>query len=308
MFRNQNELIKNHVDINEDNVNNVSIETSLEKSSNSTLDASNTSNDCGPKKITIQLSSNVWRTIEPIEISSKRKREGSHKTGVRKYLSLQPGLWTNIFANEIAKHDDIPCRWVFKRNKCYLSGDTFLVFDARCNMCSATLVGSLKKKPEKDEAVKIPITISNINMERHKKEAKLVKLTCKSAHQLYLPNKKATVIKRNLLKDSTKMFTAPTSKTMTGNAIRCAQYRQRLNEKISACPVTAITYLKSSNLFMNCIQRIGLDPFYVFYCTPEQMKLFHVFNKKNQMLKVSCDATGSIVHKIGKKRAVYHFK
>lgn len=61
---------------------------------------------------------------------------------------------------------------------------------------------------------------------------------------------------------------------------------------------------------MNCIQRIGLDPFYVLYCTPEQQKLFHAYHKKNKLFKVSCDATGGLVHKIGKKISykIYVFK
>lgn len=87
---------------------------------------------------------------------------------------------------------------------------------------------------------------------------------------------------------------------MTANAIRCAKYRQRNKEKMSTCPITALTYLKSSNLFINCIQHSGFDPFFVFYCTPEQKKIFHAFNTKNKLLKVSCDATGGLVHKIGK--------
>lgn len=166
-------------------------------------------------------------------------------------------------------------------------------------MCNAILVGSLKKKPEEDEPANIYIQIYDIDLERHTKEARKVKLTSEAARKLYSQNKKATVIRRNLLKDSTKMFTAPQSRIMTANAVRCGQYRQRMNEKMSKCPITALTYLKASNLYMNCIQRIGLDPFFVFYCTPEQKKLFHAFHERNKFLKVSCDATGGVVHKIG---------
>lgn len=180
-YRNTSEGNKNKNDIDENNVNNVSIETTLNDSSDKTLDTSNTSNDCNPKKdskkITIQISQKVWRTIAPKEMSYTRKPEGSHKTGVRKYISLEPGLWTNIFANEISKHDDIPCSWVFKRNKCYLSGDKFLEFGGKCNTCSAILVGLLKKKPEEDEAIHIHIQIYNIILERHTMKAKKVKLT-----------------------------------------------------------------------------------------------------------------------------------
>lgn len=297
---------KENENINDDeNVKNVSIETSLDQSMDGDANTTNTSVEQSPKannskKISIQISQKVWRKIAPKAISYERKREGSHKAGVRKYVSLEPGLWTNIFANEIAKHGTIPCSWVFKRNKCYLSGNKYLEFEGKCNMCSAILVGSLQKKPEEDEPVKIHIQIYNINFESHKTEAKKVKLTSKAAQKMYSKNKTATAIKRNILKESTQMFKAPTCRTMTANAIRCAQYRKRMNDKMSNCPITALSYLKSSNLFMNSIHHIGFDPFFVFYCTPEQQKLFHAFNRKNKLLKVSCDATGGLVHKIGK--------
>lgn len=296
-------FLENKSDIDDDDAHNISIETSLDESSS---EASRYTNDDfasekWAKKIKVQISGKVWRTIAPVEVDNKRKRKGSHKTGVRKYLTLEPGLWTNIFSNEIAKHDDIPCSWIFKRNKCYLSGDKFLVFEAKCNTCSATLVGLMKNKPEVDEPANIDIKISGINPELHKNQSKKVKLTSKTVKQISSQNKTATVISRNLLKNSTRMFAEPTTRTVTANSVRCARYRQRMNDKISNCPITALLYLKSSNLFMNCIQRIGFDPFYVSYSTPEQKKLFNEFIRRNKSFKVSCDATGGIVHKIGKR-------
>lgn len=306
-------LTKNNKQTDKDErLNNVSIETSFDVSTDTNFDSSKTSNDRSPKKnaknIKIKISPKVWRTIAPIELSYKRKSEVSRKTGVRKYFSLQPGVWTNVFAKEIAKHDDIPCSWVFKKNKCYLSGDKFLEFEGKCNVCSAILIGLLKNKPEEDETVTIRIEIFDIDSNRHVKEGKKVKLTSKAAMKIYSQNKTATVIRRNILKESTQMFTAPKARTMSANAIRCGQYRQRKSQKISECPLTALNYLKSSNLYMNCIQRIGWDPFFVFYCTPEQTKLFNEFKKRNKDLKVSCDATGGVVHKLGKSNKNILFK
>lgn len=309
-YKKTSEVPESQNDSGEISEKNVSFETSLE-TSDTTLDESNTSDNRSQrknaKKIKIKISPKVWRTIAPEENTSKRKRKGSHKTGVRKYITLAPGLWTNVFAHEISKHDDIPCSWVFKRNKCYLSGKKYLVFEAKCNACSASLIGELKKKPEENEHVNIDIEIFDIDLESHTKEAKKVKLTSRAATKLYTQDKKATVIKRNLLKNTTQMFKEPTSRTMTANAIRCAQYRQRLTEKISQCPMTALSYLKASNLYMDCIQRIGLEPFYVFYCTPEQKKMFHAFNERNKCLRVACDATGGVVHKIGRYTLIHFY-
>lgn len=233
----------------------VSFETSLE-TSDASFDESNTSNDRSPrkkgKKIKIQFSPKVWRTIEPQQKVYNRKSKGSHRTCVRKYASLASGLWTNVFAKEISKHDDIPCCWSFKRNKIYLSGKKYLVFQAKCGTCKAFLVGHLGKKQEENENVVIDVEIFNVNLQKHTKPAKTVKLTSQAAKQLYLQNKSTTVIRRELLKNSTQMFKEPTSRIMTANAIRCGKYRERKKNQISQCPMTALSYLKASNLYMNC--------------------------------------------------------
>lgn len=245
----------------------------MDQSPETSSNCLNTSDDQAPKKdaknFRIQISAKVWRTIAPVNVDNKRNHEGSHKTGVRKYLTLQPGLWTNVFSNEIAKHKDIPCSWVFKRNKCYLSGEKFLLFEAKCKTCSATLVGLMKDKPDENQSAIIDIKISCINEALHTKESKKIKMTSKVIRKFSAQNKTATTISRNLLKESSNMFAAPTSRTVTANAIRWAQYCQRMENKLAQCPITALSYLKASNLYMNCIQRIGLDPFFVIYNTPE---------------------------------------
>lgn len=146
----------NKNDAKEGDVNDISVETSF----NQSLDTSESSNDSSPgsnaKKIEIKISAKVWRTIAPKETTSKRIREGSHNTGIRKYMCLEPGLWTDIFANEISKHDEIPCSWVFKRNKCYVSGSKFLEFEGKCNSCNAIIKGTLKKNQKTTKLLKFP--------------------------------------------------------------------------------------------------------------------------------------------------------
>lgn len=280
----------------------ISIETSLEatKSSDETsfpLEDDNAQKK-DVKKIKIRIGSNVWRTIEPTEIECARNRKGPHKSGVRKYLTLKPGLWTNVFANEIAKHDDIPCKWIFKRNKCYLSGKIYVKVEGKCTVCHAALVATLKNKPENDEPANISVEICGINLQRHKTVSKNVKLTTEVAKNIFSQKKTATSIRRNMLKTSTKMFQQPTGRIPSANAIRCGKYRQRKMERISSDPFDSLKYMQASNLYMNCIYRLGWNPFFVYYSTPEQMKLYQEYKKRNKITKISCDATGGVVHKL----------
>lgn len=151
----------------------------------------------------------------------------------------------------------------------------------------------------KENDVKVKAKVFGIKVHRHKKKTAKIKVTKNIANRVYAQTKPATVIRRNLLKKTSEMFQAPTGRVMTANAIRCGQYRQRKKQKIDSDPFTALTYLKSSNTYKDCIQRINYAPFAVFYATPDQIKLYQAFKKRNPITKVSCDATGGLTHKLG---------
>lgn len=56
--------------------------------------------------------------------------------------------------------------------------------------------------------------------------------------------------------------------------------------------------MKASNTFGTMIHWLGVDPFFVFYANPNQFMLFNAYKKKNEYTKITCDATGSIEHKL----------
>lgn len=113
-------------------------------------------------KCTLKLEYLVWKTIEPVEMTYRRK---DTKIGVRTYSVLQPGVWSNVIVDSIATKKDIPCSWVFKSNKCY---DNKATIQAKCSNCSATLFGEINKFPKENETVTINVVIHGINQRRHK--------------------------------------------------------------------------------------------------------------------------------------------
>lgn len=281
--------------------NDISIETSMECTDKSSSHEEFNSPKClaDTLKFYVQFSSKQWNTIKPVEKSYARNQKGSKKTGVRKYQTLQSGLWTDLFSKEIAKRRDVPCEFAFINNKVYSTGETFIKIQGKCSLCKSHLVAVIKDEPEEDEPVKVLVKIYGIEARRHSKKIAKVKVTSKIAEKLYAQKKPATVVRRNLLKKSAQMFRAPTGRIMSANAVRCGQYRQRKKQKLDSCPFTALTYLKSSNKYKNCIQRINYDPLAVFYATPEQIKLYQEYKKRNPITTVSCDATGGLTHKLG---------
>lgn len=59
------------------------------------------------------LSNDIWKTLKPI-----KKTYCTHK-----YVLLQPGKWTHIFASKIWEQKKFPCAFAFKDAKVFLSID-----------------------------------------------------------------------------------------------------------------------------------------------------------------------------------------
>lgn len=112
--------------------------------------------------------------------------------------------------------------------------------------------------------------------------------------------KPAIVLRRKMMAKSASIFTKPKGRVINANAIRCSRYRRRLKEKLSPCTYTSLSYLKWSSKYMNSIKMIGMDPFTVSYVTPDQLKLYSAYKKKNVYTKMSGDTTGNVIHKLGK--------
>lgn len=109
----------------------------------------------------------------------------------------------------------------------------------------------------------------------------------------------ATLVRRNLLRQSIEMFQETPARIPTANSIRCTRYNTRKQQRMNECPIKSLEILEQS-CYNKCIRAIGILPFHCTYVTTDQIVLYKVYKKKGQFTKVSCDATGSIAHKIGK--------
>lgn len=96
------------------------------------------------------------------------------------------------------------------------------------------------------------------------------------------------------------MFEPDKGRVISQNAIRAGQSRKRQMNKLSSNPVHSLELLKRSHAFGPMIHWLGVDPFYVMYGSPNQFLLYDAYKKFNAYTKITCDATGSIVHKLSK--------
>lgn len=278
----------------------ISIEMSESDSVESDVNSENEKPRHADINFTVSLTNEIWKTIQPMPTEHRRK-DKSHKTNIRVYHKLAPGVWTNVLIDRIAQHRvNIPCTFAFKRCKVYENGKQYIVVSAKCTTCKALLIGEVTSKPnENDDFVKFKFTVRDFDAEIHKTNHKNVRVGGSTANEIFSSSKKASVLKRDLTKKSNaKMFEQDKGRTVTENAIRCGQSRRRQNQKISTDPVTSLQLMKASNAYGSMIHCLAVDPFFVFYASKNQFMLFDAYKKKNKYTKITCDATGSIVHKL----------
>lgn len=300
--KNENSDLGNiSVESNPTNLADMSYETDPPEASDS--DGSYCSGDDKPRandiNFSISLSKDAWETIQPIA-TKNRRNDKSHKVDQRTYYTLPPGLWTNILTDKIAQHRiKNPCTWSFKRAKVYPNGEKYIKFSAKCTTCDAYLIGELSKIPKKGENVKFKLTVREFNEEKHDETRKNVRIGASKAKELFTSQKKASVLKREMIQESgAKMFEADKGRSISENAIRAGQFRQRQLNKLSTEPLQALQFLKCSNTFGPMIHFIGADPFVVIYASANQFLLYNTYKKSNRYIKASADATGSVVHKL----------
>lgn len=281
------------------------VSTEIEKSASSSSSTSDNTSDCDKSRenlsFTITLSSKVWATIDPVPSKYARRSEG-RKNEVRLYYILQPGVWTNILVDRISKHRlDLICTWSFKRAKVYLNSERFIRVFATCTTCGANLIGHVKNIPNKGDDIKFEFIIQGFNEKKHEKSRKNVRIGGSKAKEIFASRQKASVIKRRLIEESgSQIFEHPRGRDISQNAIRVGQCRYRQSKNLSKSPTQALEYLKATRAYGPSIHMTGLDPFFIIYGTPEQFVLYNTFCKQNSYSKVTCDATGGVVRKLGK--------
>lgn len=243
--------------------------------------------------------SEVWKTIKPVQTKYRRNDRATTK---RMYYTLEPGLWTTILVDRISKHRmKIICTWSFKRSKVYLNGEWYIRVFATCTTCKATLNGGVRKIPSANSDVKFTFIVSNFKPNKHDGHRKNVRIGGQRAKELFSSTDKASVIKRRIINESgVQIIEPPKGRDISENAIRAGQSRTKQAKKLSPSPLQALEYLKATKAFGPSMHMTGLSPFFAIYGSPNQFALFKSYSQRNAYTKITCDATGGIVHKLGK--------
>lgn len=246
-------------------------------------------------EFSVSLSHTKWSTIKPISIKCKRK-EVHRNHEEREIQSLQPGVWTSVLAHEIFRKTKLLCNFSFKNNHVYPSSSyKYVEINARCPSCTSTLFGQIKKEPADGEPVLINFIVENYAGSLHNgKKRRLIGAEATK----FFTDKRTPLSQRIEIANEEMNLNDPEPPTMpTLNAIRCGAYREKASKKLFNDPVQSIHYMKYLPEFAS-IRTIGLDPFYAYYWSCEQTRIFNKYSSGTTSTKICIDASGGFVRSL----------
>ncbi|EFN66884.1 120.7 kDa protein in NOF-FB transposable element, partial [Camponotus floridanus] len=259
-------------------------------------DLNNSSTSESSKSFTLIISEEKWAQIKP-----KRQKCGRNK---RKYMSLQSGKWTHIFADKIWQQTKLPCAFMFKRAKVYIKSDAkcYARFKGMCNECDAHLIGLLYNKPIKGNDAIFECTLTRFSTEVvHKKKRQLKRfLREKVANELVDGHKSASVWRNEEAKQLMTFGDNIPPILYDATVLRKAKQEEIDNKRLQLHNTDPLynLHIAKCTRFVRTIHNIGLNPFYCMYWSLEQQIMYKKAHKQDDNCLLTVDATGSIGKKL----------
>lgn len=232
----------------------------------------------------ITLSADEWSQIKP------------NSTQI---TQLKADFWTEVLIDKIADHpQNIICDIAFKRSKVTPNGENYVNVYGICATCAAVLHGYVDESPGLEKEVHFNCSLKGYNEEMHQQSKKNVKVTGSQAKKLAESKTPAVVLHREMASKSGEMFVKPKGRIPSANAIRNSQSRNHQKDRLSTDVLTSLQLMQNLPQYRNEIHQVLMQPFGVIYGSPNQFLLYQMHKKKNPVLKIFCDATGSLVRKL----------
>lgn len=236
-----------------------------------------------PKMFSVRVKKDHFKLQKTVDSRNKR------------VITVQPG-WSN-FVNEVVwKQLRLKCAWSFKRARPRVTTHD-VVFSGVCSECKATLSGSYEMVNRK-----FNVRVENFKVDvKHTKKRRVTNYEREKIAEMLKGNSAYavhSVLANKLMKESDP---EPAHLPKPGSLRKVKFDSEPVHEKN---PTVALQDLKRR--FQETIQHIGLDPFYVMYCTPLQKKWYQTEFKKKRCV-VSIDATGLGLRKLNTVENKYIF-
>lgn len=222
--------------------------------------------------------------------------------GQRVYSKLKSG-WTYIVAEKIYTATKLPCMFTFKQHflSRSLSSTYYIRIKGVCNECKSVIICYAKQDSIRtfDGGVELSCIFKKHNKIHHTKKRQIRGSKRKELADELIEKKIASSRLRKKLAGETDILFATESPCIPkSGTLRQIKYEEVSQKRVAKDPVSALVILAQMNPFNRAIHEIAELKFFVHYWTPEQVRVYNALWQKLKYVKVSGDATGSVVQKL----------
>ncbi|KAL1448711.1 hypothetical protein WDU94_012299 [Cyamophila willieti] len=256
------------------------------------------------------ISAHEWTDICPSWVNHRDKR-----LGTRARLILKKD-WVHLVCRKFYEATRLPCCLRMQRHRVHVdefTGKTSVTFKGRCSFCSATLTGDMNILPDvgkNSEDIPLHFTLKGSFRTQHNDKKRPLSGKLRTTMQNELKSKTANLLQKdwaNAVMDFNSNSPCPLIPNLT--TLRRAKADSTVKVRFDTDPTYALFKAKYSADFVNIIQDIGLDPFYVHYYSRQQIQVYNQYLKNptaffNSESLIAIDATGGVVRHVKKPNDV----
>lgn len=191
----------------------------------------------------------------------------------------------DIIHRLVWKETKIPCVWSFKRAR-YRKNDILCTAQCSIKSCAATLTGIYPH-----ESNKLEISIKNFNINSYHSPSKKRKVTKhnKALMRLKLKDSSAYYVRSKLADSLMDAGDIEPPHLPSANAMRVIKSKAKSEKMLEKNQILSLMSINKQ--FPDSVQKIGVDPLFVFYSTPLQ-RLWYKAETFRKRAVISIDATG----------------
>lgn len=221
---------------------------------------------------------------------------------------LKPGIWTNTLADAIYDQLRFNCAWSFKSHEVPINENSayFFHFTAICtdSNCLTKIHGEVLKHKNLADPLKFGLSVTlyifgNNNVQHLKKRRFGGNRRQEIAEKLLNTFSSSSLCRKELAsKLSKNLFDAESPLLPRLATIRKAKSEKRCENRHDSNVVISLNAMQNCDPWQMIIKNVGMQPFFIHYWTPDQLRVYNAFVKNERAAKISIDATGNIVKKI----------
>lgn len=263
-----------------------------------TEDSSENESDsgCDVIKFTVSISQTDWSKMVPEWVHHR-----DSDRNFRRRLVLKRKNWTHIISDKFYKHTKLPCCLKFINNKVTMNDDSkyYVRFKAKCKFCHSQLRGNIPDKPDLTEDIVMHIRYAGSFTKRHPLQKRQISGDLRKEVVTKLKTDSATYLQKEMARTAVSFEDKPSPNIPNLSTLRVAKSESGTKIRYDPDPIVSLHKAKYSGEYVNIIQDIGLDKFFVHYYSSQQI---HIYNDYVKCLgvksQISIDATGGVVRGI----------